>query len=89
MTVIDQSDRSAAPGILPEPVHVRDAPSTLAPEDQPADEDPRRKGVVRAALAKVASALRGDKNMVDAYAAAQPEEAHPPDNSASSMAGKR
>ncbi len=89
MTVIDQPDRSAAPGILPEPVHVRDDPCTLTPEDKPADEHPRRKGVVRAALAKVASALRGDKYMVDAYAAAQPKEANTSDNCASSMAGRR
>jgi hypothetical protein len=89
MTVIDQSDRSAAPGILPAPVHVRDDPGTLTPEEQPADQVPRRKGVVRAALGKVASALRGDKYMVDAYAAAQPEDAPGPDNSAGSMAGTR
>jgi hypothetical protein len=89
MTVIDQPDQSAAPRILPAPVHVRDDPASLAPKDRPGHENPRRKGIVSAAIAKVASALRGDKYMVDAYAAAPPEEAHAPDHSASSMAGKR
>jgi hypothetical protein len=89
MTVIDQHDQSAAPGILPAPVHVRDDPARLTPKDPPGDENPRRKGIVSGAIAKVASALRGDKYMVDAYAAAPPEEAQAPDDSASSMAGKR
>ncbi len=89
MTVIDQRDRSDAPGILPDPLHVRDDPAKLTPKDPPGDENPRRKGVVRAAPAKVARVLSGDKYMVDAFPAAPPEKAHAPDDSASSMAGKR
>jgi hypothetical protein len=87
MTAIDRSHQSAAPGILPAPVHVQDDPARLTPKDRPKGENPRHNGIVSAALAWVASALRGDKYMVDAYAATQPEKARAPDDSASSMAG--
>jgi hypothetical protein len=79
MTATSRPDRSPAPGIIPEPVHVEhdDAP-TAATEDQ---DEPRlkRRNPVRLVAATVMSALRGEKQMVNAYPAAQPEDAAPSD----------
>ena len=84
MTATNQSDRSPAPGILSEPVDVDDDVPTAATEqrDEP---QPGRRNPFRLAAAKVMSALRGDKYMVDAYPAAEREDAAAP-ASASSVA---
>ena len=76
MTATNQSDRSPAPGIIPEPAHVSSdvAPLTAATE-KPDERKPGRRNPVRIAAAKVMSALRGDKYMVDAYPAAEREDA--------------
>lgn len=81
MTTTNQPDRSPAPGIIPEPVHVYDnAPTTTTQEE----DEPRlkRRGPVRLVAVKVMSALRGDKYMVNAYPAAEREDAAPLDGSA-------
>jgi hypothetical protein len=88
MTATNQPDRSPAPGIIPEPVHVDhdDAP-TAATEDQ---DEPRlkRPNPFKLVAATVISALRGDKYMVNAYPAAEREDAPPPDD-AGTNAGDR
>jgi hypothetical protein len=77
MTATNQSDRSPAPEILPEPVHVSDdaaLPVTATEKDGPKS---GRRHPVKFAVAKVMSALRGDKYMVDAYPATEHEAAAP------------
>jgi hypothetical protein len=71
MTATGQSDRSPAPGIIPERayVHHNDAPAAR----RHGAHAPSR-NLVRVALTKLASALRGDKYMVDAYPDARAEE---------------
>jgi hypothetical protein len=75
MTPTDQPDRSPAPGIIPGPVHVSDGAAAPAAATEKRDEPKGRRNPVRTALAKVMSALHGDKYMVDAYPAAGPESA--------------
>jgi len=75
MTPINQPDRSPAPGIIPGPVHVSDYAAPLNAATEQRDEPKGRRNPVRTALAKVMSALQGDKYMVDAYPAAGPESA--------------
>jgi hypothetical protein len=62
MTATRQPDHTPAPGIIPQPV----PPAATEQRDEPTL-GPRNP--VRLAAAKVMSALRGDKYMVDAYPA--------------------
>jgi hypothetical protein len=74
MTATNQPDGSPAPGIIPGPVHLSgDAGPVTAVTDE-RDEPKRRRNPVRIAAAKVISALRGDKYMVDAYPIASHED---------------
>ncbi len=76
MTATSQPDRSSAPGIIPQPVEVYDDPATpTAATEQRDDAKPGRRNPVRLAAAKVMSALRGDKYMIDAYPASGDEDA--------------
>jgi hypothetical protein len=76
MTATSQPDRSSAPGIIPEPVEVYDEPAApTAATEQRDDAKPGRRNPVRLAAAKVMSALRGDKYMIDAYPAPGHEDA--------------
>ncbi len=84
MTATSQPDRSPAPGIIPDPVHVRDHPGTPTPANgTTAEAHAKRRNLARIGLAKVASAIRGDKYMVDAYPAAGREHAVAPDDAGS------
>jgi hypothetical protein len=76
MTPTDQPDRSPAPGIIPEPVHLSDgaAPLTSA-TGEPVERKPRPRNPVSAGFTRVMSALHGDKYMVDAYPTAGHEDA--------------
>jgi len=77
MTATDQPDRSPAPGIVLEPVQVYDDPPPAGEQqDQPR---PTRPNPARLVAAKVMSALRGDKHMVNAYPA-EDEEFAPSDD---------
>jgi hypothetical protein len=70
MTAINEPDRSPAPGIIPDPVHVHDDPGApTAATQQRGGRKPERLNPVSAAAA-VTSALRGGKYTVDAYPAA-------------------
>ncbi len=68
MTATNQSNRSPAPGIIPDPVHVRDDRPPPAPAKRNATHAhaPRR-NPLRVAADAVMSVLHGDKYMVDAY----------------------
>jgi hypothetical protein len=67
MTPINQSDSSPAPGIIPGPIHVTGDAAPLTAVTAQRNEPHGRRNPVRTAGAKVMSALRGDKYMVDAY----------------------
>jgi hypothetical protein len=83
-TTTNQPDRSSAPGILPEPAHVSDDAAPLTAAAGKRDPAPERRNPVReAAVAKVMSALRGDKYMVDPYPAAESEDSAASDNAGS------
>jgi hypothetical protein len=71
MTTINQPDQSPAPGIVPGPAHFH---HSNAPPGDPHGRPERSQSFVRAAIAKLASALRGDKYMVGAYPAAGSED---------------
>ncbi len=76
MTVTNQSDRSPAPGIIPEPPHLSDNPARPSPTSRkPAERKSGRRNPVRVAFTRVMSALHGDKYMVDAYPTSDPEAA--------------
>jgi hypothetical protein len=80
MTATDQSARSPAPGIIPEPPQVNDNLSwPPAASRTPGERKPGPRNPVRIALTRVMSALRGDKYMVDAYPPAGNEDAAPSD----------
>jgi hypothetical protein len=67
---------SPVPGVIPEPIRVRhDAVAANERDGVPTDQgsSPRRRNVARGPLAKLLSALRGDKYMVDAYPPARDE----------------
>jgi|SRR5215211_2690464 len=49
---------SPVPGVIPEPIRVREDPVTIDPAPSPRRRNP---------VSKLLSALRGDKYMVDAY----------------------
>ena len=77
MTATNQSDR--APAIagarnIPGPVHVSDGVPPLTTATEGPDEPKGRRNPVRIVSAKVMSALRGDKYMVDAYPTAEHEQ---------------
>ena len=79
----NQSDRSPAPGIIPEPPHVNENVAwPSAASRRPAERKPRRRNPVRVAFTKVMSALHGDKYMVDAYSTGGHEHAATPDDTA-------
>jgi hypothetical protein len=72
----NQSDRSPAPGIIPEPPRLNENvawPSRAS--RKPAERKPGPRNPVRVAFTKVMSALHGDKYMVDAYPTAGHEDA--------------
>ncbi len=76
MTANKQSDRSPAPGIIPEPAHLNgEVASPSAATRKPHNPKPGRRNPVSIALAAVARALRGDKYMADAYPAAERQDA--------------
>jgi hypothetical protein len=76
MTATNQSDRSPAPGIIPEPAHVSsDAAPLTAAIEKPGNPKPGRSNLLRIAVARLVSTLRGDKYMVDAYPPARREDA--------------
>jgi hypothetical protein len=76
MTATSQPDRSPAPGIIPHPVEVYDDPAAAtAATGQRDDAEPGWRNPVRLAAARVMSALRGDKYMIDAYPAPGHEDA--------------
>ncbi len=77
MTATNQSNRSPAPGIIPDPVHVHDDPAALTAARRGGSK-PGRRNPLGIAAARVMSALHGDKYMVDAYPAAGPEHAAAP-----------
>jgi hypothetical protein len=84
MTATSQSDRSPAPGIIPEPPHLNDHPPwPPAASRKPAQHKPGRRNPVRIAFDKVMSALHGDKYMVGAYPAPDPEDAGSSDDAES------
>jgi hypothetical protein len=70
MTAAGQPEQSTTPGIIPQPVHIFDDAAPPTPIKQPDEPKPGPRNPVRLAVAKVMSALRGDKYMVDAYPAA-------------------
>jgi hypothetical protein len=75
MTTTNQADRSVTQGIISEPadVHADDVPTAATKQSE--NSKSRRRNPARIAAAKVMSALRGDKYMVDAYPAAGREDA--------------
>ncbi len=90
MTAANQADRSPAPGIIPDPVHVRDDPARPAPANRKtADAHARRRNPARVAADAVMSALRGDKYMVDAYPAAGQQDPAAPDGSVASGTSRK
>ena len=88
MTAPNQPARSPAPGIIPEPAHIPANANAPTAAGRRADPKPKRRNPVNTVVAKVMSALRGDRHMVDAYPAAGPEDGTTSDN-ASSMTRKR
>ncbi len=80
MTATNQSDRSPAPGIIPEPAHVRDDRRPPAAAKRNATHaHARRRNPLRVAADAVMSTLRGDKYLVDAYPVAGQQHAAAPD----------
>jgi hypothetical protein len=84
MTAIDQSARSPAPGVIPEPPHLNDNLSwPPAASRPPAERKPGPRNPVKIAFTRVMSALHGDKYMVEAYPPAGHEDAAPADEAGS------
>ena len=76
MTATNQSEPSPAPGIIPEPAHVNSDTAPLNAAIEKANNSKLgRRNLLRTAGAKLISALRGDKYMVDAYPPARQEDA--------------
>lgn len=76
MTATNPSEPSPAPGIIPEPAHVSsDAAPPTATIEKAGNPKPGRPNLLRIAVGKVISALRGDKYMIDAYPPARHEDA--------------
>jgi hypothetical protein len=88
MTATSRPAQSPAPGISPERAPIPANAHTPTAAAFRAVPRPKRRSPVNAAVAKVMSALRGDKYMVDAYPAAGPEDGTTSD-SAASVARKR
>ena len=85
MNATNQSDRSPAPGIIPEPAHVNSQAAPLsAAIEKAGNPKPGRPNLLRIAVSKLISALRGDKYRIDAYPPARHDDAK-----ASDAAGKR
>jgi hypothetical protein len=76
MTANRQSDRSPAPGIIPEATHVKTgvASPSAAPR-KPDDPKPGQRNPAKMAFDRVMSALHGDKYMVKAYPPTEREDA--------------
>jgi hypothetical protein len=88
MTATNQPDRSPAPGIIPDPVHIHDDLGALTvATGRRGGRKSGRRNPLRIAAARVMSALRGDKYMVDAHPAAASEDAAG-EQDARSRAGK-
>jgi hypothetical protein len=84
MTANSQSDRSPAPGIIPEPAHLSsEIASPSAATTKPDSPKPGRRNPVKIAIDRVMSALHGDKYMVDAYPPAEREAAAASDDAGS------
>jgi hypothetical protein len=80
MTDTDQSVRSPAPGVIPEPPHLNDNLSwPPAASRKPGERKPGPRNPVKIAFMKVMSALHGDKYMLDAYPTEGHEDAAPSD----------
>ena len=76
MTATNPSEPSPAPGIIPEPAHVSsDAAPPTATIEKAGNPKPGRPNLLRIGAAKLISALRGDKYMIDAYPPARHEDA--------------
>jgi hypothetical protein len=60
-------DPSPAPGIIPGPIHVSSDAAPLAAVTEKRHDPKGRRNPLTMAGARVMSALRGDKYMVDAY----------------------
>jgi len=76
MTANSQSDRSPAPGIIPEPTHLRtEVASPSAAHRKPDSPKPGRRNPAKIAFDRGMSALHGDGYMVDAYPPTQREDA--------------
>ena len=73
MTATNQPDQSPAPGLVPAPAYP--SSNAVAPAAKPQNPNPGRRNPLMVVAARVMSALRGDKYMVDAYPPAAPE--HP------------
>ncbi len=81
MTATNQHDRPPVPGIQPEPAHHNgDTAGLTAPIGEREVPKRGRGNPVRVVLAKLMSALRGDKYMVGAYPSAGREDAAAPDD---------
>jgi hypothetical protein len=84
MTANRQSDRSPAPGIIPEPAHLRtEVVSPSAAPRKPDTPKPGRRNPVKIAFDRVMGALHGDKYMVDAYPPTEREDAAASDDAGS------
>jgi hypothetical protein len=80
MTATNRSDRSPAPGIIPEPAHLTsDAAPLTGTTEKRSEHETERRNPARIAFDKVMSALHGDKYMVEAYPTAGHEHAAPSD----------
>jgi hypothetical protein len=82
VTTTAQPERSAATGIISDPVDVYDDDVRTPATEQRDDPKPERRNPLQLAVAKVMSVLRGDKYMVDAYPAVEREDAAAPDDAA-------
>ena len=76
MTTTNQSEPSPAPGIIPAPADVNSDTAPRTPAIEKANNPkPGRPNLLRTAVAKLISALRGDKYMIDAYPPTRHEDA--------------
>jgi hypothetical protein len=80
LTATNQPDRSPAPGIIPDPVHVHDDAAPPAATEQQHEPTVKRPNPVRLVAVKVMTALRGDKPMDNASPAVERDDAAPPDD---------
>ncbi|MGO9821565.1 MAG: hypothetical protein ACLPTJ_13060 [Solirubrobacteraceae bacterium] len=74
MTTNSQPERSAATGIISDPVDVYGDDVRTPATEQRDDPKPERRNPLQLAVARVMSALRGDKCMVDTHPAVERED---------------